>query len=40
VSADFAFHFPPTPGIDSALSHMSIPGKSIPGVRLVGFDGF
>jgi hypothetical protein len=40
VSLDFAFHFPGEAGIDPSLSHMSMPSRSIPGVRLVGFDGF
>jgi hypothetical protein len=40
VSLDFAFHFPPEPGIDTALTHMSITPSGISGARLVGFNGF
>lgn len=40
VAISFAFHFPTEAGIDTSLSHMSISTTAIPGVRLVGFDGF
>lgn len=40
VSLDFAFHFPPEPGIDTALTHMSMPAAQTSGARLVGFNGF
>jgi len=40
VSLDFAFHFPPEPGIDTALTHMSMSAVPISGARLVGFNGF
>jgi hypothetical protein len=40
VAADVALHFPPQVGIDPSLAHMGFPTKSIPAVRLVGFNGF